>query len=411
MNKLKIILATAYAVNPYKGSEDGMGWNFILQIARFNKVIAITRENNREHIEQYMEQYSNPVYQQITFLYFDLPYWMRFWKKGSRGAMLYFWLWQRAIPAFIKQQNLFFDIVHNVNFHNDWTPSYLWKLKKPFVWGPIGHHPQIPRRFLKIYPIRYLVKDSVTWLIKKLFWNFSPALKNTFKHADHIFCMNTDVGRVVKLQHKCYSIMPSVATEDFGYSGAKSRSKFTLISAGRLVPLKGFDLTILSFADFIQLLPDSEKENCELLIVGSGPEKNFYKDIVRKKGIDFYVRFIEWIDRKDLLNLYQQSSVFIFPSHEGAGMVVAEAMSFGLPVICLENSGPGEFIDQHSGIAVRANERDETIKRLSDAIQLLYKSPDKLNEMSSGARRRFEKFFTWDRRGDQLQEVYQRLSL
>ena len=41
------ILITAYAVNPYKGSEDGTGWNMIQEIAKYNNVIAITRKNNR----------------------------------------------------------------------------------------------------------------------------------------------------------------------------------------------------------------------------------------------------------------------------------------------------------------------------------------------------------------------------
>ena len=44
--------------------------------------------------------------------------------------------------------------------------------------------------------------------------------------------------------------------------------------------------------------------------------------------------------------------LFSFPSHEGAGMVVAEAMSFGLPVVCLNNEGPGEFITTNCGFAV-----------------------------------------------------------
>lgn len=79
-NELKI-LATTYAVNPFKGSEDGMGWNFIYQIARFNFVTAVTRENNREAIEKFMIENPDPVYQRIRFLYFDLPYWMRFWKR------------------------------------------------------------------------------------------------------------------------------------------------------------------------------------------------------------------------------------------------------------------------------------------------------------------------------------------
>jgi hypothetical protein len=51
------VLLSAYAVNPYHGSEDGMGWNFIMQIARFNKVIAVTRENTRTDIERYMKEH------------------------------------------------------------------------------------------------------------------------------------------------------------------------------------------------------------------------------------------------------------------------------------------------------------------------------------------------------------------
>ncbi|PTB88652.1 hypothetical protein C9994_17670, partial [Marivirga lumbricoides] len=177
---------TAYAVNPFKGSEDGMGWNFIYQIARFQKVIAITRENNRPHIEKYMEQTPDEVYNNIQFYYFDLPYWMRFWKKGGRGAMLYFWMWQFGIVHFIKKLNLKFDIAHNVNFHNDWTPSFLWKLNKPFVWGPVGHHPLIPKQYLRGRSSSFWLKDRMTWLVKKLFWNFSFSLKKTVKKADHV---------------------------------------------------------------------------------------------------------------------------------------------------------------------------------------------------------------------------------
>ena len=110
---MKTILATTYAVNPYKGSEDGMGWNYVLQIAKNNKVIAITRENNQNAIQKYMDEHPNVLYKNITFLYFDLPYWMRWWKKGGRGAMLYYWMWQKGVIGFVTKQNLTFDIAHN----------------------------------------------------------------------------------------------------------------------------------------------------------------------------------------------------------------------------------------------------------------------------------------------------------
>lgn len=405
----KTILATCYAVNPFKGSEDGMGWNFVYQIARFNKVIAITRENNRETIEKYMSQNPDLVYKNITYLYYDLPYWMRFWKKGSRGAMLYYLLWQKGIVSFIKKQNINYDIVHNINFHNDWTPNYLWKLKKPMVWGPIGHHPIIPKQYLKPYSKKYYLKDRATWLIKKMFWNYSFSLKNTISKADHIFCMNSGVEKMLNLKNKSTSIQPSVATEDYLSNFMFDDKKFHIISVGRFIPLKGFDLTIHSFIKFLENLSEPEKENCKLTLVGTGPEKEFYQNIIAENHVENHVEIIEWIDRKELMKLYQNSSVFLFPSHEGAGMVVAEAMSFGLPVICLNNEGPGEFINNKCGFAVSQLDYKSTISELMKAIKSLYYDKNLLFQMSIDARQHYLENFSWNSRGKHLYNIYNQL--
>lgn len=405
----KTILATCYAINPYKGSEDGMGWNFVNQIARFNKVIAITRENNQPAIEKFMAENPNELYKNITFIYFDLPYWMRFWKKGGRGAMLYYYMWQRGIVSFIKKQNLNFDIAHNVNFHNDWTPSFLYKLEKPMVWGPIGHHPIIPKHYLKPFSFKYLIIDRATWLVKKMFWNLSFSLKKTVKNADHILCMNTGVQTVLNLKSQSFSIQPSVATEDFFEGEITKKRDFKIISVGRFVPLKGFDLTLNSFIKFIYSLSIPERENCKLTMVGSGPEKEFYKKIITENNVEKYVEIIEWIDRKELMKLYEKASVFLFPSHEGAGMVVAEAMSFGLPVVCLNNEGPGEFVTQNCGFAVPQLDYSNTVLELKESLQKLYFDKELLYKMSLGARKQFEEKFTWNSRGEHLKNIYKKL--
>lgn len=406
---MKTILATAYGVNPYKGSEDGMGWNFICQIARFNKVIAITRENNKPEIEKFISENPDNIYDNILFLFFDLPYWMRFWKRGGNGAMLYFLLWQIGIVRFIKKQKLNFDLVHNLNFHNDWTPSYLWMLHKPFVWGPIGHHPLIPKQYLAKYDKKYWLKDRLTWIIKKLFWNFSFGLKMSVKKADKILCMNQSVKNILPINQDKMSIMPSVATQDFGFEQDKTHSKFRLVSAGRLVPLKGFDLTIKAFAKFANSLAYSEREKLELTIVGSGPELENLKNIAKNEGVYPQVKFIQWLDRKDLMDIFKNASSFIFPSHEGAGMVVAEALSFGLPVICLNNDGPGEFIDPSCGYSIDIQSYCNTVEKLSEAMKKLFSDAEKQISMKMAARKKFENFFHWDRRGEQLNIIYQNI--
>ena len=403
---MKTILATAYAVNPYKGSEDGMGWNFVLQIARFNKVIPITRENNRPHIEKYMAENPSELYANIEFLYFDLPYWMRFWKKGGRGAMLYYWMWQRGVISFLNKKKPNFDITHNLNFHNDWTPSYLWKLGKPFVWGPVGHHPLIPAQYLSPYKKTYYLKDRFTWMVKQYFWRFSAGITKTKNNAAHILCMNDGVPQRLKLTGK-YSVRPSVATQDFGWNQSISGTgKFTLISAGRFVPLKGFDLTIRSFAEFFNHLNADQKEGCELILVGSGPEKALLKALTVELRVDKQVKFISWIERSTLMQMFKNASVFLFPSHEGAGMVVAEALSFGLPVICLDNEGPGQYITEDCGYTIGLGDYETTVKSLGFAISEIYHNPVKRQAMRLAARMRFESIFHWDKRGEQLQKIY-----
>ncbi|MFQ3214972.1 MAG: glycosyltransferase involved in cell wall biosynthesis [Marivirga sp.] len=405
---MQSILASTYAVNPFKGSEDGMGWNMLLQIAKKHQVYAVTRENNQKNIEQFMAENPDDRYANLTFLYYDLPYWMRFWKKGGRGAMLYYWMWQRGIVSFIARQNISFDLVHNLNFHNDWTPSYLWKLGKPFVWGPIGHHPVIPAKYLKDYSSKIVWINRLTGSIKKAFWKLSRDLNRTAMAADHVLCMNSSVVKVLPQVRGKYSILPSVATQDFGYS-ASEKMGFKVISAGRLVALKGFDLTIKAFSVFIDQLSKSDADKAELVIVGSGPELINYQAMVKKLNISNKVRFIKWIERDDLMRLFKEASVFLFPSHEGAGMVVAEALSFGLPVVCLDNDGPGEFISEDCGYAIKAETYEATIAGLGNSLLELFADAAIYKSKSNAARRQFKNYFNWDLRADQLARIYQKL--
>ena len=410
-HKNKTILVSTYAVNPYRGSEDSIGWNYICQIARFHKIIAITRKNNRASIEKYMYECPNEIYKNIQFLYFDLPYWQRFWKRGNGGALLYYWIWQKRIISFIKKQAIQFDIVQNINFINDWIPSYLWKLNKPFIWGPIGHHPLIPSQYLKPYKKTYAIIDKLKWTIKQLFWKYSSALKETVKNADFIYCINNSVLDVIEVQQNKYAVYPSVASEDFGYDSLQRKKKFRIISVGRLVPLKGFDLSILAFAKFLDKVSILEKDNIELVIVGSGKELKFYKDLVEKNNIEDYVHFIEWMDRMELMNYFKEATLFLFPSHEGAGMVVSEALSFGLPVVCLDNCGPGSLIDSTCGIAIPIQGYQNTVDALGAALSKVYNNPGLRLQMSKNARLKFEQKFHWDRRGEFLNTVYLNLDM
>jgi glycosyltransferase involved in cell wall biosynthesis len=406
---MKTILVTAYAVNPYKGSEDGMGWNFINQIAKSYRVIAITRENNLPAIQKFLNDSPEVHHGRIQFLGYDLPPQLRFWKRGSFGSLPYFYLWQRSLPAFIRRQGLKFDLAHNLNFHNDWTPSFLWKLNKPFVWGPIGHHPRIPAAFLRPFGKKALFMDRFRWAVKQLFWRGSRALRTCARQADLVLAMNGSVKEVLPLVPQNMFLMPSVGTPWVPAGEEETKEVFEMISVGRFVPLKGFDLSIKAFASFFHSLSAAQQGRVRLRLVGKGPLLAQMKAMVKELDIEQAVVFVEWVEKEKLDAMYRDASAFLFPSHEGAGMVVAEAMSYGLPVICLDNCGPGEFVTEGAGIRVPYEDYDETISHLSDAMRRLFGDQAIHQRLSSGARARFEDFFDWDAKGESLRSMYNEL--
>ena len=406
-NKLpeSTVLITAYAINPYKGSEDGMGWNFILQAARYRSVIAITRENNQPAIEAYMQANPNEAYRNIRFQYFDLPPSQRWWKKGGRGAMLYFYLWQRNVVGFIQQQGFQFDLVHNLNFHNDWTPTFLWKLNKPLVWGPVGHHSGIPKGYLHVFGIRARLKDKIRTGLKSLARK-TPGLSIAGRHSQSVIGMNQS-ARIPGAESARHYLMPSVGTSAIQGSAVKqSGGTLHILSAGRLVALKGFDLTLHAFALFLKKAGYPPGGMITLSIIGSGPEEEKLKSLAQDLGVANNIRWVPWISRAGMDEFYKESDVFLFPSHEGAGMVVAEAMSYGLPVVCLDNDGPGELTPPNSTLKVPVANYDATAIALAAKLWDLWRNPGLYETESALALQRIDSYLAWNVKGDQLDKIY-----
>ena len=409
---MKTIVATAYAVNPWKGSEDGTGWNLAKQIARFNKVIVVTRKNNREPIELWLKANPGQVNPNLEFRYFDLPRWMRFWKKGGRGALLYFYLWQFAMPFFIKFSRIKFDIAHNLNFHNDWTPSFLSWLGKPFVWGPIGHHPPIPKAFVApVYGRKAYFWNKINGIAKQLFWKVDPFLKSGFKKANRVICINSGVKEAAGISENKIILMPAVASQVVSRSRRFTRDTFTVLSIGRFVPLKGMDVAIEAYADFFHELSAADQGKVELKLVGKGPEKEKLIALARKLKIAASVTFIEWMPRAELDLVYRSADLFLFPSHEGAGMVIPEALSYGLPVLAFDNFGPGELIDATCGVKVPYLSYQASVERFSQELTQLFNEPGRRNRLSENAIRYHREKLTWETKGTILNNVYDSIAI
>lgn len=401
----KTVLISAYAVNPFKGSEDGTGWNISKEISKKYQTIIVTRKNNQSEIERFMNDSSDPVLDNMTFLYHDLPQWAMTLKKklGERGYVLYFYFWQLMLPFMVKRGKFKFDLSFALNFHSDSTPNFLWILGKPVIWGPIGHHPSIPNQYLKGQSLSTMFTDKTYNLLKWAMRNLDPFFYIAKFNAKKIIAINSSVQKVIKVADDKIKIIPAVGSDSVEFK-PKEKEGFNILSVGRFHAMKGFDVAILAFARFYKSLPKEEQFGVKLTLVGKGVEEGNLRKIIIQERIEDVVKIISWVPKSKMDKIYREASVFLFPSHEGAGMVVPEAMSYRIPVLCFDNVGPGELIGD-AGVKVAYGNYNSSINAFSKELKKLYYHPDWLKSLETLSFKRFHSQFTWIQKGIQIRKL------
>ena len=106
------ILYIAYSCNPFAGSEDKIGWCVPYESSKTNKVYVVTKEEQREPVEKYLQ--SHPL-ENIKFYYVDIP---NFYKKIFKGFMYSGRLnvWNRRVLPLAKKicANQKIDVIHQI---------------------------------------------------------------------------------------------------------------------------------------------------------------------------------------------------------------------------------------------------------------------------------------------------------
>jgi glycosyltransferase involved in cell wall biosynthesis len=90
---------------------------------------------------------------------------------------------------------------------------------------------------------------------------------------------------------------------------------------------------------------------------------------------------------------------------EPFGLVLIEAMAFGVPVVAFDAGGPAEILDATSGLLVPIGDEG----RLTDALERLISDPDLRRQVGAGGQERFRTHFTAARMADDLACALERL--
>ncbi len=158
-----------------------------------------------------------------------------------------------------------------------------------------------------------------------------------------------------------------------------------IISPGRLVPWKGFDVLIRVHAALRNTFPD-----LTLLIVGSGPDQARLERIAEEQGVLDSIIFTGNVDRAVALRYMRAADVFALNTHyEGFSHVLLEASAVGVPIVTTKIGGNPELIEDNvNGYLVKPDDEAAFAHR----IEKLLASPETRARLAGNAKKRVEKF-------------------
>ena len=178
-----------------------------------------------------------------------------------------------------------------------------------------------------------------------------------------------------------------------------SESDFVIGSMGRMLQdsHKRFSDLIKSFAVFAE-----NKINVKLLLVGDGPELEGYRKLVNSLGIKKKVIFAGY--QSDVALHYQLMNVFALVSaREAFGLVLAEAMLNGLPIVATKVGGMKYIVeDQVTGFLVEPR----NVNSITEKLVWLFSNSELAREMGEKGKLRAIQNFTEDMYVKKIEELY-----
>ena len=391
------ILLSAYACEPGKGSEPGVGWHWAVEMARLgHRVTVLTRENNRMAIEQTLSGKEAPAdadayAENLEFLFYDMPAWARWWKRNGRGVRLYYVLWQ--IGAYIVARKIHqqapFDAVHHLTFGVLRHPSLMGRLGIPFVAGPMGGGETTPTKLRAIYSWRARVIEHLRDLSNAVA-RYDPLVRSMYRDAGVILCKSPAsfawVPAPFRTRARCLLEIGIDTAAPSHEANSSSTTTLQLVYVGRFVMWKGMELGLRAIA-----MLRARGIDARLTMVGRGPDEQCWRRLAVDLGIDEAVTWLPWLAQSELMKLYGSYDALLFPSlHDSSGNVVLEALTHGLPVICLDLGGPAEMVDVQCGIVVHAADRTvrQVIESMANSLYAYASQPMWRKALREGARRR-----------------------
>lgn len=402
------ILISAYSCETGRGSEGEIGWRMVHALASQHDVRVITRANLRDvHSESFSDSPKPP---NLHFEYFDLPWIFRFYKRGNRGFLLYYYLWQIGVGlrarAILNEEPA--DVLHHLIGGMDWMPAGLALCPGPFVWGPVGSentHPIILRHLPVQSRLKSRIRIAIRWALRTL----EPFTRLTGARAAVVLSHTPETmpqryaKRLKPFTQTGIVDLPTLARPKKDFN---RRPVLKIVFAGELKDWKGARMALDASLAYLDT-----GASAELVVLGDGPLRNEMEAITTTHPKGDQVRFLGKVPMLQLIDELHSADLFLYPSfHHGLATVVLQAMLTGLPIVCIEGDATGRVVEQEAGITVKLSKHEAPAVGLARAIRELAQCDERRQSLARAARQIALERFSYETHASRLEAIYAEVS-
>ena len=399
------------------GSEQGMGWHWITNLAHYCELFVITEGEYRFQIEEWLSKKENEdIAKRLHF------YWNPIggddqkrcekirktcWNQGNWRFYLYYKKWQKSTADIAERicGEHKIDILHQLNMIGFREPGYLWKVSQktgiPFIWGPIDAKEAFPMAYTKDASFKVKLYFALKNVVTKYQLRFGKRVHSAANQAS--FVIGASGNSVVSIKKYFNKEAPLINETGCQLKPTFDNSKpakdtFDILWVGKTDFRKLLRLALTSFAKM-------KKDKLRLHIVGGGNLLPF-KKIAEELGIADKCKWHGVVSHSEVQDLMRFCDVLLFTSvAEGTLHVVMEAIGNGLPVICFDTCGQADCVNEKVGIKLPLSNLQQSANDFSEAIEKLYTDADLLSYFSNNCHER-QKELCWDNKTKQMLDLY-----
>jgi glycosyltransferase involved in cell wall biosynthesis len=409
MQKKYKILISAYACSPRRGSEPGMGWNFVKALAEYHDLHVITEIKWKNDLENALD-FDASLRNNVKF-YFIKKERNHFLRKIWPPSYYYFYKqWQKKVYRLASQLDKIenFDIMHHLNMVGYREPGFLWKIDKPFVWGPLGGMQDVHFKLLFNLDLRGLIFYTARLTINNFQKRFSLRLRKA-AHRDRsclIAATEADRKLILKLWHRHSTLIPEVGQELMSVNSIVERKlgePLRIVWSGQHTAGKALSILLRSLRDI------PPEVNWHLSILGIGRMTKKWKKMALNYNISDRCTWHNWLEKKDAHGIMKGCHVLCITSLKDlTSTVTLEGLSFGLPIICIDHCGFGNVVNEKCGIKVPVDYPGNMVSNYRNAVKFLYDNEKVRQQLSYGALKRAGEY-CWDYKVQEINKIYNTL--